>query len=161
MSSLRLLQDHYSEEVVELILSFQHNEFTVNRMNDEVPDNLDYQTRNVYDGRNLWVTLKVKKRGNTVEQLNTHDIFHVKKLFIYIENQGIELSFKQEVFDVILEYAWQQGATTIYLDTPSIAKKSLHFFEKNGLIAITKHDLPIRYDYPDRNSLFHRLDFIS
>ncbi|WP_236287359.1 GNAT family N-acetyltransferase [Paenibacillus allorhizoplanae] len=103
--------------------------------------------------------MKENKWGNTMEQMNTHDIFPIKKFFIYIENRGIELSFGQELFDIIFEYAWQQGATTVFLDTPSIAKKPPHFFEKNGLIAITKQDLPIRYDYPDRNSLFYRLDF--
>jgi GNAT superfamily N-acetyltransferase len=133
MCSLRLLKDHYFEEIVELILSFHHHEF---------------------------IALKENKWGNTLEQMNTHDIFPIKKFFIYIENRGIELSFGQELLDVIFEYARQQGATTIFLDTPSIAKRSLQFFEKNGLVAITKQDLPIRYDYPDRNSLFHRFDFI-
>jgi hypothetical protein len=133
MCSLRLLKDQYFEEIVELILSFHHHEF---------------------------IALKENKWGNTLEQMNTHDIFPIKKFFIYIENRGIELSFGQELLDVIFEYARQQGATTIFLDTPSIAKRSLQFFEKNGLVAITKQDLPIRYDYPDRNSLFHRFDFI-
>lgn len=133
MSSLRVLIDRYDEEIVELILSFHHHEF---------------------------IDLKENKWGSTLEQTNTHDIFPIKKFFIYIENRGMELSFGQELLDVILEYARQQGATTIFLDTPAIAKRSQHFFEENGLVAITKHDLPIRYEYPDRNSLFHRFDFI-
>lgn len=133
MCSLRLLKNRYFEEIVELKLSFHHQEF---------------------------ISLKENKWENTMEQINTHDIFPIKKFYIYIENRGNELSFGQELFDVIFEYAWQQGATTIFLDTPSITKRSLHFLEKYGLISITKQDLPIRYNYPDRNSLFHRLDFM-
>jgi hypothetical protein len=133
MCSLRLVKDRYFEEIVELIVSFHHHEF---------------------------IALKENKWGNTLEQSNTYDIFPIKKFFIYIENRGNELSIGQELLDVILEYARQQGATTIFLDTPSISKRSQHYFEQNGLITITRQDLPIRYNYPDRNSAFHRLDIV-
>lgn len=138
MIRLGQIQHRDSEEIVELTLSFKQNEFTVNQVNDEVPDNLDAQTH----------------------QLHTHDIFHIKKFYIYIENCEVEHLHGQELCDVILEYARQQGATTIFLDMPCDAESSSTFFEKNGWISVTKQDLRIRNRYPDRSSCYYRFDII-
>ncbi|OAS21581.1 GNAT family N-acetyltransferase [Paenibacillus oryzisoli] len=153
------IQHRNYEEIVELILSLQHIEFTVNQVNDEVPDNLDAQAHYENEGSNQCF-VKENAWGNAVEQLDTPDIFHIKKFYIYIENCGIEHPYRQELCDVILEYARQQGATTIFLDAPSVSGSSPSFFERNGWVPVSKHDLPIRNRYPDRSSSYHRFDII-
>jgi len=44
------------------------------------------------------------------------------------------------------------------LDTPSVATRSHAFYKRMGFKQISEADLPVQYDYPNRNSLFFRLD---
>jgi predicted N-acetyltransferase YhbS len=57
-----------------------------------------------------------------------------------------------------MSHAGRNGITTIVLDTPSVSVRSHQFYKRQGFVQVTAADLPVRYDFPDRNSLFFRLD---
>ncbi|OCT13641.1 GCN5 family acetyltransferase [Paenibacillus pectinilyticus] len=163
MNALSQFEDKYLEEIIELILYVQNYEFQLDISIDEQSDILDIQTNYIHDGGNFWVALNEKRRviGTIGLQKKTDEIFILKKFFVYIEYRGGEFAVGQKLFEVLLEYAKQQGATTIFLDSPSIATRSHHFYEKNGFKVITKEELPIPYGYPDRNSYLYRLDLLG
>ena len=53
---------------------------------------------------------------------------------------------------------WQaKGVTSIVLDTPFKCYAAHSFYEKQGFQRIEKEELPIRYDFPDRDSLIFML----
>lgn len=159
---IKIYKERYKEEIINLILFVQNNEFQLNISVEEQSDILDIQTHYLKDGGNFWVALNESEKvvGSIGLQKKTIEIFVLKKFFVYLEYRGKEYSVGQGLFDVLIEYSKQQGITTILLDTPSIAKRSHHFYEKNGFKEITKKELPIAYDYPDRNSLLYKLDII-
>ena len=62
------------------------------------------------------------------------------------------------LFDALLACASAQGIETIVLDTPSVATRSHAFYERMGFTRISAAELPVQYDYADRNSLLYLLD---
>ncbi|MCY9662324.1 GNAT family N-acetyltransferase [Paenibacillus chondroitinus] len=88
----------------------------------------------------------------------TDEISVLKNFFVYEQFRGKEFSIGNNLSHVLVDYAKKQGTKIIVLDTPFIAKRSHRFYEKNGFIQINKDELPVQYDYPDRNSLLYRLD---
>ena len=62
------------------------------------------------------------------------------------------------LYKKLLCYAEKCGLKHLILDTPSVAKQSHKFYEKAGFYIITKQQLPVEYDFPDRNSLIYMLD---
>jgi N-acetylglutamate synthase-like GNAT family acetyltransferase len=58
----------------------------------------------------------------------------------------------------LLDFAKNQGFSTVILDTPSQATRSHSFYKKVGFKKITKENLPIKYDYPDRDSFIFLLE---
>ncbi|WP_273852119.1 GNAT family N-acetyltransferase [Guptibacillus spartinae] len=88
----------------------------------------------------------------------THEVCILKKFFVYKAYRGKEIGVGADLFDALLNDAEKQGFSKILLDTPSVATRSHSFYEKVGFKNIDKKDLPIQYDYPDRNSLIYELN---
>ncbi|QGQ97681.1 N-acetyltransferase [Paenibacillus psychroresistens] len=156
----RIYEESYKQGIIELILYVQNDEFDLNISIEEQSDILDIQSHYLLNGGNFWVALdgNGKVIGSIGLQKKTNEIFILKKFFVYREYRGMGISIGQGLFNILLEYAKQLRIRTIILDTPSIAKRSHYFYEKNGFLKITKQELPIQYEYPDRNSLLYRLD---
>jgi predicted N-acetyltransferase YhbS len=79
----------------------------------------------------------------------------LKKFFVQAEyrSQGIGLALYKKLLGVLVE----QGYKKVLLDTPAVAVKSHHFYEKAGFKMISKQELPFHYEYPDRDSLLYLL----
>ncbi|MBP3965061.1 GNAT family N-acetyltransferase [Paenibacillus lignilyticus] len=148
----------YKNEIIDLILYVQNSEFHLNIDIEEQSDILDIPTHYLANGGNFWVALN--EGGNVIGSIGlqrlTEDLYILKKFFIYNEYRGKACSIG--LFNEAVIYAKQRDIKTIILDTPSIATRSHRFYEKNGFKEISKHDLPVTYDYPDRDSLLYRLD---
>lgn len=58
----------------------------------------------------------------------------------------------------MVAFAEESNNWHIILDTPSVAKVSHKFYERAGFRKISKEELPIRYTYPNRDSLLYQLN---
>ncbi|AIQ68695.1 GNAT family N-acetyltransferase [Paenibacillus graminis] len=155
--------DKYKEEVIKLILHVQNDEYGVGISVEEQPDILDIQSNYVKAGGNFWVALN--ENGDVVGsiglQKKTDDIAVLKKFFVYKDYRGKELAIGTGLYETMLDFAQKHRFSKVILDTPSKATRSHSFYKKVGFKEITKSDLPIQYDYPDRDSLIFMLDLIS
>jgi len=150
----------YQAQVIDLILHVQNVENSVNISLEEQPDLLDIDGCYRASGGRFWVALN---RAGTVVgtiglQQKTESIGVLKKFFVYAAYRGREANSASKLFDALLAFSLRQGLHTIVLDTPSIATRSHAFYKKMGFRQISEAELPVQYDYPDRNSLFFRLD---
>ncbi|MEK5035091.1 GNAT family N-acetyltransferase [Paenibacillus sp. FSL R7-0302] len=155
--------DRYKEEVIKLILHVQNDEYGVGISVEEQPDILDIQSNYIKEGGNFWVALN--ENGDVVGsiglQKKTDDIAVLKKFFVYKDYRGKELAIGTGLYEAMLDFAQKHRLSKVILDTPSKATRSHSFYKKVGFKEITKGDLPIQYDYPDRDSLIFMLDLIS
>lgn len=77
--------------------------------------------------------------------------FFVKKKY---RSQRVGLA----LYKKLLEFAEAANVQYIILDTPSVAHASHRFYEKAGFRKIDKIELPVPYEYPDRDSILYMLD---
>ncbi|AJS58620.1 GNAT family N-acetyltransferase [Paenibacillus sp. IHBB 10380] len=157
---ITVYDDRYKEEVIKLILYVQNVEYDVSIGVEEQPDILDIQSNYINDGGNFWVALNDNGEvvGSIGLQKKTNEVAVLKKFFIYKEYRGKEFGIGVDLYNALLDFTRKQRFTKVILDTPSQATRSHSFYKKVGFKEIVKKDLPIKYDYPDRDSLIFELD---
>lgn len=96
--------------------------------------------------------------GSIGLQKKNNEVAVLKKFFVYKDYRGKEFGIGKKLYEVLLGFAKEQGFSKIILDTPSKATRSHGFYKKVGFKEIDKEDLPIKYDYPDRNSIIFLLE---
>ncbi|MED3965758.1 GNAT family N-acetyltransferase [Niallia taxi] len=150
----------HKDGVIKLIMDVQNMEFNVGISVEEQPDILDIQANYIDGGGNFWVALNNQEEvvGSIGLQKKTKEIAVLKKFFVYKDYRGKEYGFGEGLYKALLNFAIEKGFTKVILDTPSVATRSHHFYEKVGFKNISKKDMPIHYHYPDRDSLIYLLE---
>ncbi|MBA9086563.1 N-acetylglutamate synthase-like GNAT family acetyltransferase [Fontibacillus solani] len=157
---ITIYNDSYKEEVIKLILHVQNVEYEVGISVKEQPDILDIHSNYINDGGNFWIALNDSGEvvGSIGLQKKNKDVAVLKKFFVYKDYRGKEFGTGKKLYEALLDFAKKQGFSKIILDTPSKATRSHGFYKKVGFKEIDKEDLPIKYDYPDRNSIIFLLE---
>ncbi|SDC53755.1 Acetyltransferase (GNAT) domain-containing protein [Paenibacillus sp. CF095] len=157
---ITVYDDRYKEEVIKLILHVQNVEYEVGISVKEQPDILDIHSNYINDGGNFWIALNDNGEvvGSIGLQKKNNEVAVLKKFFVYKDYRGKEFGIGKKLYEVLLGFAKEQGFSKIILDTPSKATRSHGFYKKVGFKEIDKEDLPIKYDYPDRNSIIFLLE---
>lgn len=150
------------QQVIDTILYVQNVEFKVGISLEDQPDLLDIERHYVVPGGQFWVAMTTDRRvvGTIGLQAKPDGIGILKKLFVLAEYRGKQSQCAAKLFGALIEFARSSGMQTLVLDTPSVATRSHAFYKANGFREIPQAEIPVKYDYPDRNSLFFRLDLI-
>lgn len=160
---MKILQydDSFKDEVIAPILDIQNNEAGINLSLAEQPDLSDITGAYMAGGGNFWVAVDAGGQViGTLALMMLGDGWAVlKKFFVRSDyrSHGVGLA----LYEVLLDHASRHRVRHIILDTPSVAVKSHAFYERAGFRRIDKTCLPVRYEYPDRDSLLYRLDLQS
>lgn len=157
---IQIYSDKYKEEVIDLILHTQNVEYGIDLQVDEQPDILDISSNYIECGGGFWIAINDSNKviGCIGLQIKEDNVAVLKKFFVYSEYRGKEHNVGRSLYEQLLKFAKEKGISKIILDTPSVATRSHAFYKKVGFLEISKKDLPIKYDYPDRNSLLFLLE---
>jgi len=151
--------DLYKQQVIELIVNIQRNEFQVAITPEEQPD-----LQNVPDfyqkGKgNFWLAIT----GNTV--IGTIALLDIgnnqgalRKMFVSKDYRGRVHGVGQALLDKLLEWAKQKGVSEIYLGTTEKFIAAHRFYEKNGFRQVDVGLLPVRFPRMDVDVRFYRFD---
>ncbi len=154
---IKQYSDEYKEEVIGLILDIQNNEAKVGIPLAEQPDLLDICTSYIGNGGNFWIAVDNNHVVGTIGLMKINpDWCVLKKFFVRRDFRSRKVGLA--LYERLLAYAETNAIKHIILDTPSVATKSHAFYERAGFVRIDKSDLPIAYEYPDRQSVLYRLD---
>lgn len=156
---IHIYNDEFKQEVIDLILYVQNIEYRINLQVEEQPDILDINNNYINNGGGFWIATNEENKviGCIGLQLKENNVAVLKKFFVYDEYRGKKYNVGLSLYKRLLKFAKEKGVSQIILDTPSVAQRSHSFYKKVGFIQISKQDLPIRYDYPDRKSLLFLL----
>jgi N-acetylglutamate synthase-like GNAT family acetyltransferase len=150
----------FSDGVIDLILTVQNHEAGLNISLEQQPDLLNIESNYVQPGGGFWVA--VSRQGQVIGsiglQRETESVSVLKKFFVKDGYRGADVGVAAALFDRLIAFSDLRGVKTIILDTPSLASRSHAFYRKKGFRQIDKAEAPIKYDYPDRDSLLFRLD---
>jgi len=146
--------------IIDLILHIQNVEYQVGISLDDQPDLLDIEGSYVSPGGGFWAALNDTGQviGTIGLQLKAEKIGVLKKFFVSTDYRGGKSGCASRLFDTLLQFSQARGIETIVLDTPSVATRSHAFYRRNGFRQISEAELPVQYDYPNRDSLFFRRD---
>ncbi|MCM1088674.1 MAG: GNAT family N-acetyltransferase [Muribaculaceae bacterium] len=148
-------QDSDKEQVIQLILDIQNQEAGINLSLQEQPDLNDIQAYYMEKGGYFWTahnenwevigTIGLMKREKGLGIL--------KKFFVRKDYRSQKVGL--QLYLSLLAFCQEHAFKALLLDTPAVATASHRFYEKNGFVRIPKDELPIPYEFPDRNSYLY------
>lgn len=143
-------------QLIDFVLGIQNGEFGLGFKKDEQQDLMD--TAKFYNGGGFWIAqINAEIVGCIGLQKLNSECGILRKMFVKKELRGNELKIAQHLFEHLLDNARKLGFKNIYLDTPSVAKASHRFYQKNGFVELSQERIPEGYSFPDRNSKIFQL----
>lgn len=152
---IKMYENKYKNQVIALILYLQNFDNKVNLSLEEQPDMNNIQEYYLNNGGGFWIAVNENDDviGTIGLLLETSKCGILKKFFVNPQYRGKKTGISNNLYNHLVEHARMKGLCKIILDTPSVCYRAHGFYEKNGFSTITKNQLPIPYEYVDRNSI--------
>ncbi|HEM3613276.1 TPA: GNAT family N-acetyltransferase [Streptococcus suis] len=151
-------ESRYKNQVIALILYLQNYDNQVDLSLEEQPDMNAIEDYYMVTGGNFWlVETDDGMVVGTIGLLVKEQVGVLKKFFVHQDFRGREKGVSALLYQALLADCQAKGVMAIVLDTPSKCYAAHRFYEKQGFKQIEKEELPVRYDYLDRDSLFFML----
>lgn len=149
-------ENKYKNQVIALILYLQNFDNKVDLSLHEQPDMDDIENYYMKKGGGFWLAVNSSDDVvGTLGLMKKNQHFGVlKKFFVNPDYRGREMGVSSKLYDCLLTHAKQHCINCIVLDTPAKCTRAHSFYKKHGYHQIEHSDLPIEYDYPDRDSYF-------
>ena len=146
----------YDDEIIALILGIQNGEAKICLSLKEQPDLLDIRRYYQQNGGEFWIALSGGRVIGTIGlMLKERHCAVLKKFFVKKEFRSKKVGLA--LYNELLKYAKNKKVKNIILDTPSVARVSHRFYERNGFCRVSLEELPVSYLYPDRDSVLYML----
>lgn len=156
MSEIKIVpfEEKYTQEIVDLIIPIQREEFNIQLTVEDQPDLLTIQEEYINTGGNFWVALFDDKVIGTIAlvRLENH-CGAIKKMFVTKDFRG-EKQIGRKLLDTLVNYCKEQGYERLYLGTVEVLKAAQKFYKKNGFELIDKTEMPKDYHLMDVDTVF-------
>jgi len=136
-------QEKNREEIINLILDIQVNEFKSKMSIKDQPD-LENIPGFYQKGKgNFWHAISDDKIIGTIALIDIgNSQCALRKMFVAKEYPGKEKAIAQQLLNTLLAWCKLKKITEIYLGTQTIFLSAHRFYEKNGFVEISKNQLP-------------------
>ncbi len=147
----------FQQQVSELILQIQRNEFGVPITLEDQPDLSSipsfYQKRN----GNFWIALSDGKVVGTIALIDIgHNEVALRKMFVHENFRGGEFKTGQKLFDTAARWMEAHHVQTVTLGTLEKFKAAQKFYRRNGFVEIEKENLPSYFPRMPLDNTFFR-----
>jgi GNAT superfamily N-acetyltransferase len=138
--------DLYKQQVLDLIVPIQREEFNIPITPEEQPDLQQIPDFYQKDKGNFWLAITDAGVAGTIALL---DIGHrqgaLRKMFVHKDYRGKEHGTGQLLLNTLLTWAQQKGYTDIYLGTTAKFLAAHRFYEKNNFKEVAIAELPTSF----------------
>ncbi|MED1409139.1 MULTISPECIES: GNAT family N-acetyltransferase [Bacillus] len=150
----------FQDEVVDLIIHIQQNEYNIPITKEEQPDLLEIETFYQKDYGNFWVATYDGKVVGTVALLDieNHQVA-LRKMFVKKEFRGKEWGASRMLLQTAISWAKEQNLEDIYLGTTIKFLAAHRFYEKNGFQSVNIEELPKSFPVLEVDKKFYRYIF--
>jgi len=146
MTMIKTYSLQYQEQVVNLILDIQYNEFKVPIPLEEQPGLLKIPDFYQKDKGNFWVAVDQEQVIGTMALLDIgNNKAALQKCFVRKDYRGKNIGVGQQLMNNLLDWANSQSIKEIYLGTTEVYKAGHRFYEKNNFVEISKNELPKQF----------------
>lgn len=131
----------YQQQVIDLILGIQVDEFGINITLADQPDLLKIEQIYQVNNGDFWLALDNDEVIGTIALLtiDEHNA-SIRKMFVNQAYRGSGVA--QQLMETLLASAKSHQVQVIYLGTVSRLQSAIRFYEKHGFAHITKQQLP-------------------
>lgn len=151
--------DKYKDEVIDLVLNIQQNEFGIPIKKEDQPDLTDIPNFYQASGSNFWLALHNDRVVGTISLLDIgNNQGALRKLFVKAPYRGHTYNTAKLLLQRLMDWARQWKMKQIYLGTTAKFLAAHRFYEKNGFVQIAKGDLPAAFPIMKVDTRFYKYD---
>lgn len=156
---IKPLNNTYSDQLIDLILTIQQKEFNVPITIEDQPDLKEIESFYMEPGGNFWGAFIDGELVGSIALVKFDErAGAVRKMFVKKEFRGKELNIAQELLEVLISFCRENGIDAIYLGTVNILKAAMRFYERNHFLQVEKEDLPARFPLMNSDNIFYCLN---
>ena len=149
----------YEQQVIDLILDIQQNEFGVPVTIADQPDLLDVNNFYCRDKGNFWIATEGEKLIGSIALIDIGNRQSaLRKMFVHKDYRGKDKGTGQQLLDHVTGWCKQKGIDEIYLGTFDKLLAAQKFYLKNGFIEIEKQSLPASFPLVRVDNVFFKLN---
>ena len=138
--------DLYKQQVLDLIVPIQQEEFNIPITAADQPDLQQIPDFYQKENGNFWVAITDDCVVGTISLLDIgHQQGALRKMFVHKNYRGKEHGTAQLLLNTLLAWAQQKGYAEIYLGTTEKFLAAHRFYEKNNFAEVKIADLPAAF----------------
>lgn len=152
-------EQRWQEEIGQMVISIQRDEFHVPITLEEQPDLLKIAEFYGKGKSNFWVALHGDRVVGSIGLIDIgNEQAAIRKMFVAAEFRGKEKGVARELFANVVEYCKVHGIKQIFLGTVEALKAAQRFYLKNNFVEIPADALPDSFPRMEIDTRFFRLD---
>ncbi|MBB6369869.1 GNAT family N-acetyltransferase [Chryseobacterium shigense] len=153
------LNNSYSDQLIDLILTIQQKEFNVPITIEDQPDLKKIESFYMEPGGNFWGAFINGELVGSIALVKFDErAGAIRKMFVKKEFRGKELNIAQKLLEVLISFCQENGIDSVYLGTVSILKAAMRFYERNHFSQVEKENLPARFPLMSADNIFYYLN---
>jgi GNAT superfamily N-acetyltransferase len=148
----------YQQQVIDLVLNIQQNEFHVPVTIKDQPDLSDIE--NFYCSRNgnFWIAIEDDKVIGTIALIDIDNKQScLRKMFVHKNHRGKEKGIGQSLLDALINWCRGKNIEEVYLGTIDTMLAAHKFYTRNGFVEIDKAQLPGTFPVMKVDNKFFKL----
>jgi N-acetylglutamate synthase-like GNAT family acetyltransferase len=154
---VREFNTEYQDQVIELILNIQQEEYQIAISIEDQPDLLSIEKFYRNGAGNFWVAFYNGQVVGTIALLDIGDgKCALRKMFVRQEFRGPLIQTGYLLLSAAKDWAKNNKISEIYLGTTSQFLAAHRFFEKNGFISLATEELPENFPIMKVDSKFYK-----
>jgi N-acetylglutamate synthase-like GNAT family acetyltransferase len=154
--------NRYKQDVFDLIIPIQQEEFNVPITPADQPDLQQIPTFYQNNNGNFWLAIN---DGRVVGTIALLDIGNrqgaLRKMFVHKDYRGKERGIGQLLLNTLFSWAKEKEYAEIYLGTTAKFLAAQRFYEKNDFKEVTVAELPASFPRMEVDVKFYKIDFSS
>ncbi|CAH0207691.1 GNAT family N-acetyltransferase [Chryseobacterium sp. Bi04] len=156
---IKPIDNSYSEQAIDLILTIQQKEFNVPLTIHDQPDLFEIESFYTEAGGNFWGAFIDGEMVGTIALVKFDErAGAIRKMFVKKEFRGKDLNIAQELLEVLLSFCHENGIDDLYLGTITVLKAAQRFYERNDFEKIGKQKLPAQFPLMGSDDVFYHLN---
>jgi N-acetylglutamate synthase-like GNAT family acetyltransferase len=149
--------DKYKQQVIDLIVPIQQEEFNIPITAADQPDLQQIPTFYQKDNGNFWLALADNNVVGTIALLDIgNQQGALRKMFVHKDYRGKIYGTGQLLLNTLFSWAQQKAYTEIYLGTTAKFLAAHRFYEKNGFDEISIPELPTSFPRMEVDVKFYK-----
>lgn len=156
--NIRKYQASDQEQVLQLILNIQQQEYNIPITREDQPDLLTIESFYQQENGNFWVACDGEQVVGTIALLDIgNQQVALRKMFVQAEYRGKVWNTATLLLQQAISWAQQQQVTQIYLGTTMQFIAAHRFYEKHGFEEIAIKQLPDSFPVMKVDTKFYSL----